>query len=66
MDTLKIFNTAMNKEELVARVGRLLRSGPVDEVDMLWLSYNACYKISDFPVCSIDTVDVMTSLFGDE
>ena len=66
VDTVKIFNTKMNKAELVARVGRLLRSGPEDEVSMLWLSYNACYKISDFPVCSIDAVDVMTSLSGDE
>ena len=66
MNTLKIFNTKMNKVELVARVGRVLRSGPEDDVDMLRLSYNACYTISDFPVCSIDAVDVMTSLSGVE
>ena len=52
--------------ELVARADRLLRSGPEDEVGMLRLRYNACYKISDFPVCSIDAVDVMISLSGVE
>ena len=57
MDTLKIFNTTMNKVELVARVGRVFRSGPEDEVDMLWISYNACYKITVNKLCLLALPD---------
>ena len=54
MDTLKIFNTTMNKAELVARVGRVLRSGPVDDVACCGLVIMHAIKYQTF-LCAVLT-----------